>query len=753
MRSYNKNRISVKYLWFISYITILIIPLLITGALFFCIERVVNRKIASMNESSLYQVKGTLDTMFESMYKSALQFQMSVETNNVLNSGEHLTSDDYYRLHEMREYIKRYTTYSDYVDDVVMVLEQSGYCISSKSSYGPELFTEMLHQYNLTIKEWDYLSSRSASGFYILEREPEQKSCVIFSAPLPAGATLKLKGRMLIIPKDRYFRQKVNWDSIHASKAVYLLNGENVMSLGDVPEWIDEEFVSTFKGTEGELYSYRDKKRLVSAINSDITDMKYIVVDQYSEVYRELKTIRWFLLGSITVSMILGIRLSYYFMKKNYVPIKKLIASIMGNTEVQKVQDTNEYVFLSNAITKVIDNKQEIEWQMSLIRLLRGHAVPVEARLAITASSYTVIVFSIEDTRGFLGEEEIEMDSHRLLSFVVSNCSRDFFDGTANVLDVVELDRYLVQILCFSKGSHHELRTEVWKSIEQLHKFFNDALKIKFSIALGEFCQRKEDISHSYETAREALEYRVVMGNNVLIDSHELTGFTMFYDYSIETEKDIINSLKHGNFEQSRDLAFRLIDRNLGSGMMSAQLAHCMLFDIVATVMKALSLTRLDSNFLGQLNPIERLFQCETFEQMKHELSDILWKVCEYISRDKEEPNKELFERVTDYVDGHFMEEDLNVGALANELFVSKTFLVKLFKDYTSLTPLDYISRLRCERASVLLRDSNRTVEEIAAKVGYASSHSFIRVFKKLYGKTPGAYRTVLIKEGLERKL
>lgn len=690
--------------------------------------------------------------MFEAIYKGALQIQMSDQINNVLSDRVQLESGDFYHIYELKKFITQYTTYNDYIDDVIVYLERSEYSVSTKSSYGRELFPEMLHRYGLSEQEWEYLKGQVLPGFYILEREEEQASVVIYAASLPMGAALNAKGMLLVIPKDKYFRQKINQDTVQMSKAIYLLSEDGIIPLGDVPEWIDTKMVEDLRGKRGNLFGTSDKKILSSAIDSDITNMEYIVVEQYSQVYRELKIIRDFLMSSIVFSMTLGICLAVYFTKKNYVPMRELIHSIMRNSEVQKISDVNEYRFLSNAITKVISNKDEMEWQLSLIRLLRGQDVAAGKQKIPAAETYVVIAIAIEDTRGFFGEQELIPDSHRLLSFVVSNCSHDSFENTGICSDVVELDRYLVQIISFSEKYGDSLKASVWQALGQMHRFFNDVLKIKLSIAMGGFCQSTGGLHSSYEKAREALEYRIVMGNNVLIDSYELTGFTLSYNYSIEMEKDIINSLKHGNFKQSRDMVFQVIDDNLNSGMLSSQLARCMLFDLVGTMIKALSLTRLDSNFLGQLNLIDRLLQCETFDQMKYELSDILKRVCEYISKDTDNPNQKLFERMADYVEHHYMQPDLNVSMLASELFVSKTFLVKLFKENTGLTPLDYINRHRCEQAVIMMGVSDKTIEEISLNVGYSSSHTFIRIFKKLYGKTPGAYRSVLLQEQLEKK-
>ena len=748
----NQHEKSVKYSWLVSYITILVIPVLITGALFVGVERIVNSKIASMNESILEQTKGNLDNMFEAIYRGALQIRMSDQINNVISERTELEADDFYHLYELKKFITQYTTYNDYVDDVLVYLDRPGYSVSSKSSYGPELFEEMLKRYGLSAVEWDYLRAQTVPGFYILEREEGRTSVVVYAVSLPVGSDRSNQGMLLVIPKEKYFRQRINRDVGQMSKAVYLLSEDSIMPLGDLPDWIDTGMVEEFRGKRGNLSGTGNRKTLSSALRSDVTDLEYVVVEQYSQVYRELRTIRGFLLGSIAFSMTLGLFAAFHFTRKHYVPMRELINALMGSSEAQKISDVNEYRFLTKAITKVISSKEEMESQLSLIRLLRGQDTKRAGyRLAI-AETYVVIAFAVEDARGFFGDQELFADSHRLLSFVVSNCSRDFFAGVGISSEAVELDHYLVQIISLPGRDDNALKAAVWQVLEQMHAFFNETLKIRLSVAMGSFCSGTAGVVHSYKKAREALEYRIVMGNNVVIDADKLNGLTLSYDYSIEMEKDIINSLKHGNYEQSRDMVYAVIDQNLSTGMLSSQLARCMLFDLVGTIIKALSLTRLDSNFLGQLNLIDRLLQCETFEQMKDELADILKQVCDYINKDQDHPNRKLFERAAAYVADHYMQPDLNVSLLAAELYVSKTFLVKLFKENTGLTPLDYINRFRCERSVIMMGAAERTIEEISLLAGYSSSHTFIRIFKKLYGKTPGAYRSAMLQEESEKK-
>jgi two-component system response regulator YesN len=68
--------------------------------------------------------------------------------------------------------------------------------------------------------------------------------------------------------------------------------------------------------------------------------------------------------------------------------------------------------------------------------------------------------------------------------------------------------------------------------------------------------------------------------------------------------------------------------------------------------------------------------------------------------------------------------------------------LSKIFKEFSETNFLDYLITIRMEKAKELLSDSNKKVYEIARKIGYTNTQSFIRIFKKYTGKTPNEYRS-----------
>ena len=84
------------------------------------------------------------------------------------------------------------------------------------------------------------------------------------------------------------------------------------------------------------------------------------------------------------------------------------------------------------------------------------------------------------------------------------------------------------------------------------------------------------------------------------------------------------------------------------------------------------------------------------------------------------------------------------LATVAKAVNTSTFYFCKLFKRATGLTFTDYLARVRIEKAKTRLLDRNRRVSEIAYDVGFQSLTHFNRVFRKIAGQSPSAYRSSL---------
>ncbi len=86
-------------------------------------------------------------------------------------------------------------------------------------------------------------------------------------------------------------------------------------------------------------------------------------------------------------------------------------------------------------------------------------------------------------------------------------------------------------------------------------------------------------------------------------------------------------------------------------------------------------------------------------------------------------------------------DEEISLTKVAKAVHISPTHLSEKFRQVTRVNFVDYVARTRFDKACELLADGDIRVSEIAFEVGFQSLSQFNRVFKRLSGKSPTAYR------------
>jgi YesN/AraC family two-component response regulator len=100
----------------------------------------------------------------------------------------------------------------------------------------------------------------------------------------------------------------------------------------------------------------------------------------------------------------------------------------------------------------------------------------------------------------------------------------------------------------------------------------------------------------------------------------------------------------------------------------------------------------------------------------------------------------DVVSRVMKYIQDHTA-ETLTVNHLAELVYVSKSYLSRIFKQKTGMTLIEYQRLVRINAAKVLLVTSDMSVEEIAYHIGYNCPKYFCRAFHNCTGKSPREFK------------
>lgn len=105
--------------------------------------------------------------------------------------------------------------------------------------------------------------------------------------------------------------------------------------------------------------------------------------------------------------------------------------------------------------------------------------------------------------------------------------------------------------------------------------------------------------------------------------------------------------------------------------------------------------------------------------------------------------SKVKLRQAIDYVN-EYLADNPTLDEIANSIDMSRYHFIRLFKQSTGLTPYQYLTQRRLERAQDLLANTNLTIAEIAKQIGFATHSHFTKVFRQHFSLSPKAYRQTL---------
>lgn len=104
--------------------------------------------------------------------------------------------------------------------------------------------------------------------------------------------------------------------------------------------------------------------------------------------------------------------------------------------------------------------------------------------------------------------------------------------------------------------------------------------------------------------------------------------------------------------------------------------------------------------------------------------------------------NHTYIEDAIDFINSNYM-KDITVQEIANHVSLSRSYLYKMFIKHLGLSPQSYLINIRMYKSSLLLKETNLSIAEIANKVGYTDPLLFSKIFSKHFSISASKYRKV----------
>ncbi|OCT15073.1 AraC family transcriptional regulator [Paenibacillus pectinilyticus] len=299
---------------------------------------------------------------------------------------------------------------------------------------------------------------------------------------------------------------------------------------------------------------------------------------------------------------------------------------------------------------------------------------------------------------------------------------------------------WLIVVLPESYGSSYRNSRQVLDQLySELKQMVNS--QIKLYVGVGEPVKGLQHIHRAYRTAYEAgnLNFYNDSQNMIFVDA---LGQHQAFESDREQLKGYRELLRRGEVDEAytviEDWASRaLLCKDLDIIRVKDVFFQLLLVTLEVAAIEGIAEQAEDEERRYIWKEIDRI---PTLLSLKRYVASFLESFRKVASHENGHATGKMRE-VIRYIHTHFHEKGFTIGAIAEHVTLSETYLCFYFKKQKGQTVKEYISEVRVEKAKELLREQDLKLYDIATRLGLADANYFTTFFKKYTGITPSEYR------------
>lgn len=681
--------------------------------------------------------------------------------------------------------LKSYWVANGTFDELIYYVRGYDYLISSRTSYPVDLFIGS----NFTYPQWtredfqkDINSLNSMKWIFNGTNLSSNKNNILtlmYPMPLTTGTSY---GSALFMLDMKLMAEEMKGSLPFGNAQVMILDEKDSLLASTSP--IGEAYGKWRpqlgdEGSQNPFYSFKDgnRKYLRTMTKSKYFGWTFVTVIPSDEVLSSVIQMRNDLVASIIFVMLLGLMVVYLFARINYAPIRSLsdflrgqmLLTAEGRSEIDSarlaIQNLNER---SKELTKKLDDNISHSMELILFKLINGEYLSHEELLAdferagiredskefmwSTGKPYHIVVIRIHEwlklSRADMGKA-VETLYRYITCRYFAMITYKMVEGS--IVALLKTEELKTEGFKAEEQETRELKTvdreELLRGfLEEIRNKLYDEYNLSCLITIG---SKQVEMAQAYQSYREAMNaLRYIeegddLKNSAVIfakDIDELRRYneqmyrheieSMVQAIGLESENQLENALKvlisRINTTTSKAFHIRLICMDAANALISAVNKKYMGFmDVVPLYDKLNAITQaaLAENSITIL--------CDMVSDVKRILTSGI----------APKGNSMLINQVMEYIAGHYMNHDFSINHLVDRFDISVNNLSQRFKRHTGITPMQYVTMLRVNKAKELLIRTDFSLKLIIESVGYVDETTLIRNFKAQVGITPGRYR------------
>jgi AraC-like DNA-binding protein len=732
---------SVFLFWLCSNLAILCVPIVITMVVLFRSQHLLHSEVIRSNEALLNQVKMSLDAEIKDMKRMGLQLSLEPKVINYLGLKDYQSTQAKLDTLQMISTLRTYTASNGDIADLYVYLKKPGFGVTTSTMVEADLLYQYFHTgKNVTMNTWLEFMERTYAGTIQMLTDND----IVYIQSLPFQETDQAPATLVVLLNPDRLKSAISEIQLAKSGSVMIVDKDNkpVMSVGEPITGRELDFgrLSEERG------SFLQGHITVSYVASEENEWKYVSVIPTKVYTAKVSQLKNWIYVSLLMCLSIGGFMSVWLTRRNYLPIRRMVDMVSPKVKTNLHEVRNEFSllqsFLSDNAADMDTAQRTIEQQHRtlskhfLARLLKGR-VESGSVLAQTLDSFelrfetnhfAVLLFHIGGFEGLFQDDQ-SRDAESKLQFVhyiVGNIAEELLGQNHRVFST-EVDGMLAFLVNIRGTDEQGVKADLFEAAQAAQQLIQTKFYVQLTIGMSEIHAATNSIPRCFEEALEALEYKFVLGPSQIIPFDRIKRPKNELYYPLDTERQLINHIK----------------TNVSDGTLSMQLGKLLMFELIGTILKGIEHLQQGEDELAveKSELIKELMGCESFAEMENEIYRFLKMVCDYIDSKKKSHNTHLKDQVLIYIEEHLSDMNLSLTSVSLHFSVNGPYLSRFFKEQTGETFIDYVNQQRVNLGKKLLAEKDWTINDITLKAGFTNSNTFIRVFKRYEGITPGQFR------------
>ncbi|NOU93756.1 helix-turn-helix domain-containing protein [Paenibacillus sp. LMG 31456] len=367
----------------------------------------------------------------------------------------------------------------------------------------------------------------------------------------------------------------------------------------------------------------------------------------------------------------------------------------------------------------------------------------VQIGIKFPTPMFAIMLFRIDRYFDFL--QNYSRSDQSLFRFFIYKMAEELGEQSFKVL-LWNSESQDIVMLCNSKTpiTEEEFKAKLESVTDTILVHVHQYLKITVTAAISRPVLNIKHIPDAWNLVTGCIERKWYNGGTHVLKDWEMTGETPvmfgFLESARKRRAQLLLAVKSGDLQLihiEMDTMQSFLESLEGYPMMVIQqILNDLFMSVIFTLLEMGVKLQIDSVFTEMHLEMQRR---ESIRDAIDWFRERLDRWIEGTDKQRTEGTN-LIPHILEYIHANYNRE-ISLGGISDELGLDIAYLSRQFKKGTGKNFMDYLINLRIERAKQMLLSLSGTVQQIAENVGYVNSQSFIRIFKKHVGVTPGQYR------------